>query len=108
MTCIPNDMEKYITFSFGQLRFIDSAKFMSASLDKLVAANQPEAFRITTQYEPNRGRKELLLRKDVCSYEYKDFWEPFAEPQLLQNEAFYSKLSDEDISNDDYAHAQKV
>ena len=34
--CIPNNTEKYISFSLGQLRFIDSAQFMLSSLDKLV------------------------------------------------------------------------
>ena len=47
ISCIPNNTEKYISFSLGQLRFIDSAQFLLASLDKLVAANPPEAFQIT-------------------------------------------------------------
>ena len=63
--CIPNNTEKYISFSLGQLRFIDSAQFLLASLDKLVAANPPEAFQITAQHEPNRERRELLMRKGV-------------------------------------------
>ena len=49
VSCIPNNTEKYISFSLRQLRFIDSAQFLLASLDKLVAANPPEAFRITAQ-----------------------------------------------------------
>ena len=53
MSCIPNNTEKYISFSLGQLRFIDSAQFLQASLDKLVSANKPEAFHITARYEPD-------------------------------------------------------
>ena len=34
---IPNNMEKYMTFSVGQLQFIDSLQFMNSSLDKLAA-----------------------------------------------------------------------
>ena len=67
ISCIPNNTEKYISFSLGQLRFIDSAQSLLASLDKLVAANPPEAFQITAQYEPNRERRELLMRKGVCT-----------------------------------------
>ena len=37
-----------------------------------------------------------------------DSWDRFNEPQLPPKEAFYSKLSDEHISDEDYAHAQKV
>ena len=40
VTCIPNNMEKIISVSLYQLRFIDSAQFMLASLGKLVAANK--------------------------------------------------------------------
>ena len=82
MTCIPNNTEKYISFSLDQLRFIDSAQFLLASFDKLVAANKPEAFKITGRYEPSSKRRELLLRKDVYPYEYMDSWEHFAEPKL--------------------------
>ena len=99
--CIPNNTEKYISFSLGQLRFIDSAQFLLASLDKLVAANQSEAFQITTQFEPCRERRNLLLRKGIYPYEYMDSWERLAEPRLPPKEAFYSKLSDEHISEAD-------
>ena len=58
VTCIPNNTEKYISFSLDQLRFIDSAQFLLASLDKLVAANKPEAFNITGRYEPSSKRRE--------------------------------------------------
>ena len=108
ISCIPNNTEKYISFSLRQLRFIDSIQFLLASLDKLVAANPPEAFRITAQYEPNKERRELQMRKGVYPYEYMDTWERFAEPKLPPKEAFFSKLSDAHISDDDYAHAQKV
>ena len=37
-----------------------------------------------------------------------DSWGRFTEPQLPPKEAFYSKLSDEHISDGDYGHAQKV
>ena len=108
ISCIPNNTEKYISFSLGSLRFIDSAQFLLSSLAKLVAANKPEAFQITAQYEPDKERRDLLLRKGVYPYEYMDSWEHFEEPQIPPKEAFYSKLSDENISEDDYVHARRV
>ena len=108
VTCIRNNTEKYISFSLGQLRFIDSAQFLLASLDKLVAANPPGALQITAQHEPNRDRRELLMRKDVYPYEYMDTWDRFTEPKLPPKEAFYSKLSDAHISDEDYTYEQKV
>ena len=108
ISCIPNNTEKYISFSLGQLRFIDSAQFLLAPLDKLVAANKPEAFQITTHYEPDHQKRGLLMRKGVYPYEYMDSWERFEETQLPPAHSFYSKLTDENISDSDYEHAQRV
>ena len=107
MSCIPNNT-KYISFSLGQLRFIDSAQFLLASLEKLIAANLLQAFQITAQHEPNKERRELLKRKGVYHYEYMDTCDRFTEPRLPTKEVFYSKLSDAHISDEDYTHAQKV
>ena len=37
INCIPNSMEKCISFSIGQLDFLDSLQFINASLEKLVS-----------------------------------------------------------------------
>ena len=50
----------------------------------------------------------LLLRKDVYPYEYMDSWERFYETALPNKKPFYSELNLEDITDKDYAHAQKV
>lgn len=81
---------------------------MMVSLDKLVGSNPPEAFQITTRYEPVGERRKLLMRKGIYPYEHMDAWERFKEPQLPPKEDFYCKLSNEHISNDDYEHAQLV
>ena len=49
-----------------------------------------------------------LLRKGVYPYEYMNSWEKFNETSIPPKEAYYSKLNEEDISDSDYAHAQKV
>ena len=51
---------------------------------------------------------ELLLRKGVYPYEYMDSWKRFKEESLLDKESFYSELNKEGITDEDYAHAQKV
>ena len=50
----------------------------------------------------------LLLRKGVYPYEYMDSWERFNETSLPPKKYFYSELNEEDISDGDYEHAQKV
>ena len=73
-----------------------------------MAANPPETFQITAQYEPNQQRRELLLRKGVYPYEYMNSWERFADTQLPPKASFYGKLTGNHISKEDYAHAQNV
>ena len=51
---------------------------------------------------------DLLLRKGVYPYEYMDSWKKFKEESLADKEYFYSKLNNEHITVEDYAHAQKV
>ena len=50
----------------------------------------------------------LLLRKGVYPYEYTDSWERFDETTLPTKEDFYDPLHLEDITDEDYEHAQKV
>ena len=50
----------------------------------------------------------LLLRKGVYPYEYMESWERFYETSLPDEEAFYSELNLEDITDKDYVHTQKV
>ena len=50
----------------------------------------------------------LLLRKGVYPYEYMDSWERFNETSLPPKKDFYSELTLEDITDNDYNHAKKV
>ena len=50
----------------------------------------------------------MLLRKEVDPYEYMDSWEKFNGTVLPPKKDFYSNLNLEDISDEDYEHAQKV
>ena len=50
----------------------------------------------------------LLMRKGVYPYEYMDSWERFNEVSLAKKWTFYIELNQENISDEDYIHAQKV
>ena len=123
--CIPNNEEKYISFTKNtvtgsytnkegktnpikhKIRFIDSFKFMSASLDSLVNNLPDDAFNNLKKYY--KGEKlSLVRRKGVYPYEYMDSLERFKKNKLPPKEAFYSRLTGEGISNEDYEHAKKV
>ena len=131
--CIPNNEEKYISFSkkikvgtyskmaldadgdifyeqkpkYHTIRFIDSFKFMAASLEKLVN-NLPKDDCINLGSYYSGDKFNLLARKGVYPYEYMDSLEKLKETALPPKEAFYSRLNDGGISDEDYAHAQNV
>ena len=50
----------------------------------------------------------MLLRKEVYPYEYMDSWGTFNEIRLPNKKAFCSKLYQENITHEDYIHAEKV
>ena len=123
--CIPNNEEKYISFTKSivtgsytnkegktkpikhKIRFIDSFNFMSTSLDSLVNNLPDDAFNNLERCY--KGEKlSLVMRKGVYPYEYMDSLERLDETKLPPKEAFYSKLTGEGISNEDYEHAKKV
>ena len=90
-----------------QIRFIDSFKFMATSLDNLVNNLSKDDFNnVKRNYADDK--LSLLTRKGVYPYEYMDSPEKLKETKLPSKEAFYSRLNDEGISDEDYAHAQKV
>ena len=103
--CIANNMEKYMTFSLGGLCFIDSLNFLQGSLHSLVSATPKESFKITA--EISKG-SDLLYKKCIYPYEYMDSWERFSETSLPKKDDFYSKLNDENITDEEYAHVQRV
>ena len=124
-TCIPSTEEKYIFFSkkikvdeyksrrtgemvslYFEIRFINSFKFLQTSLANLVCNLQPDDFHNTK--EIFRENVELLTRKGVYPYDYVSSNEKLSETQLPPKEEFYSKLNDEDITDDDYQHAINV
>ena len=123
--CIPNNEERYINFNkkiqvgsymgkkgetkplHHKIRFIDSCKFMAASLDKLVNNLPKDDFNNLKRYYVG-DEFSLLTRKGVYPYEYMDSLEKLKETKLPPRESFYSSLNDEGIGDEDYAHAQKV
>ena len=60
LSCIPNNIEKYISFSAGQLKFLDSFQFMASSLAKLVDATDKDDFKITRNSHKHGIKCEAL------------------------------------------------
>ncbi|XP_065667722.1 uncharacterized protein LOC136088013 [Hydra vulgaris] len=124
LSCIPNNEEKYISFSREikveefvkdgksveikrQNRFLDSYRFMPSSLDSLSKNLSKEQCKNIKKLYSGK-QLDLLLKKGVYPYNWVDYVDIFNETQLPPKELLFSKLNDEDISDDDYSHAQTV
>ena len=122
ISCIPNNEEKYISFTKqlvvdtiskdgkdidvkSDIRFIDSFRFMTSGLSSLV--DNLHEFPILSKYFEGR-QLELLRRKGVYPYEYMDSLSKLEETELPPIYRFYSHLTEEGISGHDYEHAQNV
>jgi len=102
--CIPNNEEKYISFSKSvndenknlkyKIRFIDSLKFMSSGLDKLTNNLERDLFQKMKTHSKNF---ELCLRKGAFPYDWFDSLEKLSERNFPPKEAFFSKLIDSEI-----------
>ena len=112
--CIPNNEEKYISFSKEidvgeyvnkkgekvkikhEIRFLDSFKFMASSSESLVGNLGLEKLKETRK---EFGMKfKLMKRKGIDPYDYMNGIEKFSEEKL------YSKLNDKL----DFDHAQRI
>ena len=104
-----NVTEKYMAFYINNhLSFIDSFQFMGSSLEKLVGNLEEDRFIYTKEYFSDEKEFRLMKEKGVYLYDYMDSFSKFNDTQLPRREDFYSLLTDEDISDEDYSHAQDV
>ena len=126
MKVITKNKEDYISFSIKvpvdsyidkngeekdkliELRFIDSFKFMSSSLDSLTINLVSGGKKLFGFEDYSELQYDLLNRKGVYPYEYINSWDRFEEIQLPPIDAFYSNLNISSISEEDYQQVQRV
>ena len=126
MEVITKNKEDYITFSIRvavdkyidkngvekekeiELRFIDSFKFMSSSLDSLTTNLVRGGKKLFGFEEYTPKQYELLIKKGIYPHKYMSEWDRFEETKLPHKEAFYSKLNMVGVSFENYERACKV
>ena len=120
-------MEDYISFSIKvevdeyidkngnegtkemELRFIDSIKFMSSSLDSLVNNYPKEVTNFGGLRTTIATNASCSLEKEFTHiYQYMNSWDKFEEMSLPRIEKFYSNLNMSGVSDSDYEHACRV
>ena len=109
---IPNNNEKFISFGWGELKFIDSIAFMNTSLDKLVQNlkdGDPSLSNFNNFKSVFKEHAELLCRKGFYPYEWVDSENKLKYYKgLPPKEDFYSSLKQEGLTDEEYEHAQQV
>ena len=123
--CIPNNEEKYISFSktiktgeyknksgetknkYFKIVFKDSMKFMLSSIEALVKNLSEDDFKNLEKYFTPEEIK-LLKQKGFYPYEYMDDIEKFKDTKPPPQKAFYSKLTGKGINDYNYNHVLKV
>lgn len=125
ITIIPNNSEQYISFtkivensSYRhnvsekiKLKFIDSCRFMAASLSELASLLPSHKKRILyAECQKNYSSEQMLMleRKGVFPYDFVDNLQRLDEISLPSREQFYSELNEEGISDEDYEFACQI
>ncbi len=108
VSVVANNMEKYVTFSIDRLKFVDSYQMMMSSLSELADNLTNADFHQLSMEFPDPEDFLLLRKKGVFPYDWFSNLDKLKESKLPSREEFYSKLNDEEISDQDYEHAQNV
>lgn len=117
ISVIPLNKELYISVSKKlkireginfEIRFLDSFRFMSSSLDSLVKDLDSNSFSAVSEYVSNPAKRDLLLRKGIFPYDYISSIDCLKETSLPHISKFFNKLTGKECSQDDYNHAKSV
>ena len=126
MGVIAKNIEDYISFSIKvevdkyvdkegnekskeiELRFIDSFKFMSSSLDSLIKNLAKGNHKLWGFEDYTDEQRKLLISKGIYPYEYMNSWDRFNETKLPSKGSFYSNLNMSGVNDKEYEHACKV
>ena len=107
---IANNMDRYIGFQMGALRFLDSLQFLNASLETLVSNLTKDGLDklVYTKRHFDQEQIPFVSRKGIFPYSWFDGEQRMTETQLPPQSDFYSNLTEEGVSDSDYLHAQNV
>ena len=95
-------MENYVSVQVGCLRFLDSYRFLSSSLQKLIASLD------TLKYMNSEGLIDDLFKKKLA-YPYEKFnLNNFQEPLNLRKEDYWSTLTQSYPCDDDIKRTQQL
>ena len=122
MAVIPCNSETYISFSFfvpvgrtkddkllyKKFRFLDSFRFLSASLDRLATTLETKDYIRLSKHFPKHV--DILQKKGVFPYSYLESFEKLSEKSLPHyGDQWINSVSGQiGVSEEDIQHANKV
>ena len=108
---IPTTMEKFMSFSVGQLQFLDSFQFASKGLDKLVATlDDSECKHLRKEFSSDE-EFYLMRQKGVFPYDFLDNITKLTSNEPIdfpEREAFRNKKESKDCPMKDWLHGKTV
>ena len=110
---VPHTEEVYVSFSikvekYFSVRFIDSYRFLSASLRSLSLLLSKEEFHYTDEYFTDAEENELAKQKGIYPYKYVKNFRVLNETSLPAKEEFNDNENNLNITDEEYAFALKV
>ena len=109
ITIIPENLEKFKSIQDKHFIFLDTFNFLTSSLETLVEnlkGKGPHHFKRLRDQFPNNY--ELLMQKCSYPYDYVTDFSVFSDTSLPPKESFKNALYESEISDVDYARAQKI
>ena len=104
---IPKSLENYVSVQVGCLKFLDSNRFLSSSLQKLIASLD------TFKYMDSNGLTDSLFKKKLA-YPYEKFnpenisIDSLSQPLNLTKEDYWSTLTQSYPCDDDIKRTQQL
>ncbi|XP_023310398.1 uncharacterized protein LOC111691573 [Anoplophora glabripennis] len=123
---IAQSKEKYISFTkhlymcdyvgndgktkkaYLKMRFIDSFRFLSTSLENLAANLNDSQFEEIVKYFPDQERFNLIRQKCVFPYSFLTDINKLNKSELPTKDEFYDKLNETHITDNECERAQKT
>ena len=104
---IPKTNEEYIAAKYGCIRFIDSYRFLSESLDKSVKNLDEDDFKILKKEFPDKW--QYLNKKLAYPYQYFSSINDYQKPvDNLKKEDFFSKIKNECPDDDEIERTKEI
>ena len=106
ISCIPLNSEKFISFTYNRLRFIDSYAFLGCGLEDLIAnLDDKHKHNLQNKFGDNFN---LVNKKGFFPYDWFNSLNKLNQKSLPKQPQWYSKLYKSNISNTDYKHVKNV